>query len=189
MRQSREWAIINVLLSFCIWPLTANCQETESDKLAVTAQEKVAIKTILDSGPGQRLVLKEFLPKTEPGIVHMSIGGPGPGEELDVFRATKDGAYELLSNMRRWNPGDMLSGNHENKFDFFSDSSNGAVVRFIGTVRLEPCTIDGSADDPLTFTWSNEHGLVYVHGMGTVKWADGSSAACTGDACSQRRQD
>ena len=169
-----------------IWCQSATAQEAGLDKFGITTQEKQAVRAILNSGPGERLKIKDFLPKTEPGLRPFSFGGPEPASWLVVFRESGEEKYQVLSNMEVLDPMDAQSGRQKSGPELFRDLSEGAVVRFIGRVLIQPCTFASAPDDPLTFTWSVRHGLVYLHGKGSVAWPLAPLWICDGVACLQK---
>jgi len=183
-------SLIGCVLSFLgILSCVGMAQQMGENKLAITTQESDMVRAILISGPGDRLAIKDFLPKNEPGLTPFSLGGPQPATWLVVFRESTKGKYEILSNMTIFDPLDLLSGGQKTKIDFSRDLSDGTVIRFIGNVPIDPCTFDGVPDDPLTFTWAMRWGLVYLHGKGSLKWQDGAYLACNGDTCLRPTKD
>ncbi|MGA2327484.1 MAG: hypothetical protein ABSH05_14470 [Bryobacteraceae bacterium] len=163
-------------------------QEAGQQKLAITAKERDVVRAILAAGPGERLKVKDFLLKTDEGLMRFDIGGPQPGDWLIVFKESSGGKYDVLSNYQTWNPADSLTGRQRDVPEFLRGLSDGTVIRFVGRVLIEPCTFDGSPDDPLTFMWSFRQGLVYLDGKGSVGWPSGASVTCNGVECSPSGQ-
>jgi len=140
-------------------------KETRTDSHSITAEEKDTVNAILASGPGSRFVIRAYLSKEQVNRRRISFGGPSPGTTLVVFRGEKEGHYSIMSNFVVLG---LSPSEWEGRMPDFSDLPKGTVLRFLGKVAITPCIFEASPDQSLSFFWFPPHGLVYLHGRGTV---------------------
>ncbi len=146
----------------------------------ITIAEKEAINSIIIFGPSDRFIVNdlEALKDARKGIKKVTISGSPPGTELIIFKESKEkGGYSVNSNVALLSPG---TRGFESKIPNFSNLPKGSVVRFLGNVvldtcKLEACTFYGEFNDPLSFIWLPDKGLVYLGGKGFVKLTDSTN--------------
>jgi hypothetical protein len=159
--------------------LVGMAQQSVGQNLKITASEKEAINHILTSGASDRFIVKDLEAQNakQKGFQKFTFGGPPPGTTLTILKEDKEkGGYSVSSNVAVLSPG---HGGFESRIPKFSDLSKGSVIRFLGNValgtcQLEACTFYGEINDPLSFVWVPDKGLVYLSGKGFIEIADGT---------------
>lgn len=175
MSNQRGILAVSLFLVF----LLGMTQQVVGDNLEITTSEKEAITHILESGPSERFVVKDLEAQKmeKEGLRKFTFGGPPPRTTLMIIKENKGKeGYSVSSNVAVFSPG---SGGFESKMPNFSDLSEGSVIRFLGNVLLgtcpfEACTFYGELNNPVSFVWVPDKGLIYLSGKGFVKLADGT---------------
>ena len=176
MKNQRSVSAVSLFLVL----LVGMVQQAVGQNLKITASEKEAINHILTSGASDRFIVKDLEAQEaeRKGFQTFTFGGPPPGTTLIILKEDKEkGGYSVNSNVAVFSPS---PGGFESRIPKFSDLSKGSVIRFLGNVALGTCQLEastfyGELNDPLSFVWVPDKGLVYLSGKGFIKMADGTN--------------